>query len=52
MPFDWFTIAAQIVNFTILLWLLKRFLYRPILDGLDARELRLKKILEQANAKK
>lgn len=51
MPFDWFTIAAQIINFSILLWLLRRFLYRPILDGLDARELRLKTILDEANTK-
>lgn len=51
MPFDWFTIAAQIINFSVLLWLLRRFLYHPILDGLDARELRLKNILEEANTK-
>lgn len=51
MPFDWFTIAAQIINFAILLWLLRHFLYRPILDGLDAREQRLNKILEDANNK-
>lgn len=35
---DWITVAAQIVNFLVLIWLLKRFLYRPILDGIDARE--------------
>jgi F-type H+-transporting ATPase subunit b len=51
MPFDWFTIAAQIINFSILLCLLRRFLYRPILDGLDAREMRLTEILEEAKAK-
>jgi F-type H+-transporting ATPase subunit b len=38
---DWFTVAAQIINFLILAWLLKRFLYRPILDALDAREKRI-----------
>jgi F-type H+-transporting ATPase subunit b len=52
MPFDWFTIVAQCINFSILLWLLKRFLYQPILNGLDAREQRLKNVLEQANLKK
>ena len=51
MPFDWFTIAAQIINFSVLLWLLRRFLYQPILNSLDAREMRLKKVLEDANAK-
>lgn len=38
MSIDWITVGAQIVNFLVLIWLLKRFLYRPILDGIDARE--------------
>jgi len=38
MGVDWITVAAQVVNFLILIWLLKRFLYRPILDGIDRRE--------------
>ncbi|MCV2892098.1 F0F1 ATP synthase subunit B [Lentibacter sp. XHP0401] len=38
MSIDWITVAAQVVNFLVLVWLLKRFLYRPILDGIDARE--------------
>ena len=38
MSIDWVTVAAQLVNFLVLVWLLKRFLYRPILDGIDARE--------------
>ena len=38
MSIDWVTVLAQITNFLVLLWLLKRFLYRPILDGIDARE--------------
>lgn len=38
MSIDWITVAAQIVNFLVLIWLLKKFLYRPILDGIDARE--------------
>jgi F-type H+-transporting ATPase subunit b len=28
---DWFTFSAQILNFLLLLFLLKRFLYGPIL---------------------
>jgi F-type H+-transporting ATPase subunit b len=35
---DWFTIVAQIINFLILLFLLRRFLYRPILNAMDERE--------------
>jgi F-type H+-transporting ATPase subunit b len=38
MSIDWITVTAQIANFMVLIWLLKRFLYRPILDGIDARE--------------
>lgn len=38
MSVDWITVAAQIVNFLVLIWLLKRFLYKPILSGIDARE--------------
>jgi F-type H+-transporting ATPase subunit b len=38
MIHGWFTVVAQIINFVILVWLLKRFLYKPILDAIDARE--------------
>lgn len=38
MLIDWFTVAAQLVNFAILVWLLKRFLYRPVLAAMSARE--------------
>ncbi|AMN48001.1 ATP synthase subunit B [Steroidobacter denitrificans] len=38
MSIDWVTVVAQLLNFLVLVWLLKRFLYRPILDGIDARE--------------
>ena len=38
MLIDWFTVGAQIVNFVILVWLLKRYLYRPVRAAIDARE--------------
>ncbi|MCA8999530.1 MAG: F0F1 ATP synthase subunit delta [Planctomycetaceae bacterium] len=38
MRIDWFTFGAQIVNFLILVWLLKRFLYGPIITAMDQRE--------------
>ncbi|AXS84038.1 MULTISPECIES: F0F1 ATP synthase subunit B [Marinobacter] len=38
MSVDWVTILAQVGNFLVLVWLLKRFLYKPILNGIDARE--------------
>lgn len=51
MLIDWFTVIAQVVNFLILVWLLKHFLYRPILDAIDAREQRIAKELADAGAK-
>ena len=38
MSIDWLTVVAQIANFLLLVWLLKKFLYRPILNGIEARE--------------
>lgn len=52
MPFDWFTVCAQALNFLILVWLLKRFLYKPILNAIDARETRITKELADADSKK
>ena len=52
MLIDWFTIAAQALNFLILVWLMKRFLYKPILNAIDAREQRIAKELADAEAKK
>jgi F-type H+-transporting ATPase subunit b len=51
MLIDWFTVVAQLVNFLILVWLLKRFLYKPILNAIDAREQRIAKELADADAK-
>jgi len=52
MLIDWFTVAAQALNFLILAWLMKRFLYKPILDAIDAREKRVAAELADAAAKK
>ncbi|MGA7750564.1 MAG: F0F1 ATP synthase subunit B [Gallionella sp.] len=52
MLIDWFTVIAQAVNFLILVWLMKRFLYKPILNALDAREKRIAAELADADAKK
>ncbi|MGD0619970.1 MAG: F0F1 ATP synthase subunit B [Bryobacteraceae bacterium] len=49
---DWFTIVAQALNFLILVWLMKRFLYKPVLDAIDAREKRIAAELANADAKK
>jgi F-type H+-transporting ATPase subunit b len=41
MHIDWFVLFCQIVNFLILIFLLKHFLYGRILNAMDAREARL-----------
>ena len=51
MLIDWFTVGAQAVNFIILVWLLKRFLYKPILNAIDAREKRIATELAAAGAR-
>jgi F-type H+-transporting ATPase subunit b len=52
MLIDWFTVGAQVVNFVILVWLMKHFLYKPILNAIDAREKRIASELADANAKR
>jgi len=37
MQFDWLSFALQTINFVVLVWLLHRFLYRPVLAMIDAR---------------
>jgi F-type H+-transporting ATPase subunit b len=51
MLINWFTVIAQAVNFLILVWLLKRFLYKPILHAIDEREKGIATQLAQADAK-
>jgi F-type H+-transporting ATPase subunit b len=48
MQIDWLTVAAQIVNFLVLVWLLQRFLYRPITDAMARREERIEARLSEA----
>jgi|SaaInlV_120m_DNA_3_1039746.scaffolds.fasta_scaffold00070_26 F-type H+-transporting ATPase subunit b len=48
MQIDWLTVIAQIFNFLILVWLLKRFLYQPIIDAMSKREQRISEGLRQA----
>jgi F-type H+-transporting ATPase subunit b len=52
MLIDWFTVGAQVLNFIVLVWLLKRFLYKPILNAVDTREKLIAAELADAAAKK
>jgi len=51
MLIDWFTVGAQGINFLILVWLMKRYLYKPVLHAIDAREKRIAAELADANSK-
>ena len=52
MPIDWFTVFAQVINFLVLVWLLKRFLYKPILNAIDEREKGIARQFADAEAMK
>jgi len=47
---DWFKLGAQIVNFLVVLYLLNRFLFRPLLVRMDERSERIRTGLEDAEA--
>ena len=51
MLIDWFTVGAQVLNFVVLVWLMKRFLYQPVLDAIAAREKRIADQIAAAAAK-
>lgn len=51
MQLDGFTIVAQVVNFLILVALLKRFLYAPIIGAMQAREDHIAMRLDEAQEK-
>ena len=48
MEFDWTTFTLEIINFLILVWILKRFLYRPILGVIAQRRAGVEKMMADA----
>lgn len=51
MHFDWFIIVTLSISFIVILWLLKRFLYQPMINDLAEREQSTKAFLSLANDK-
>ena len=49
MQFDWWTLALQTANFAVLVWLLHRFLYQPLLHMIDARRAEIEKQYAEAH---
>ena len=50
MSFDWSTFTLEIINFIVLVWILKRLFYHPILDSIARRQAAIAKTLEDAKA--
>ncbi|MCB1942010.1 MAG: F0F1 ATP synthase subunit delta [Candidatus Accumulibacter sp.] len=48
MQFDWTTFVLEVLNFLVLVWILKRFLYQPVLTVLDSRQARIESEMAQA----
>src|SRR5690242_13371892 len=51
MLIDWFTVAAQIVNFLVLVALLRKFLWGRLVGAIDEREKRIAARLAEADEK-
>lgn len=47
---DWKLLIAQAVNFLILLWVLRRYAYKPILSALETRTKKIEQGLKDAEA--
>ena len=50
MQIDWTTLVLEIINFLVLVWILKRFLYRPVMEAIAARQQRVEGKLAEARA--
>jgi F-type H+-transporting ATPase subunit b len=47
---DWTTFLLEVINFLILVWVLKRFLYQPILNVIEKRRQKIEADMDQAAA--
>ncbi len=50
MEFDLTTFALEVLNFLVLVWLLKRFLYQPVLAAIERRQAETAKVIADAEA--
>lgn len=50
MGFSWVTFLAQIVNLFILVWLLKKFLYQPVLNAVEKRQREIQARIDNARS--
>lgn len=52
MQIDWWTLALQTINALVLIWLLSRFLFRPVADMIEARRAEARRLLDEAEARR
>ncbi|AOH87284.1 hypothetical protein AWL63_24355 (plasmid) [Sphingomonas panacis] len=52
MHIDWWTLALQAINVLILVWLLARFLYRPVMKVIADRQAAADALLSEAQSSK
>ncbi|SFC67097.1 F0F1 ATP synthase subunit delta [Tropicimonas isoalkanivorans] len=50
MTIDWWTLGLQTLNFLVLLWILKRFLFRPVSRIIEERQAAAHAALDEAEA--
>jgi len=50
MELNWSTVVLEIVNFLVLVWILKRFLYKPVLEMIARRQSGIEQNLNDAKA--
>lgn len=48
MELDWSTFLLQIINFLVLVWILNRFLYKPVLNVITDRKAAVEKTLAES----
>jgi F-type H+-transporting ATPase subunit b len=51
LELNWSTVVLEILNFLILVWILKRFLYQPVLDVVARRRAGIEKTLADAETR-
>lgn len=51
MELNWSTFVLEIINFLVLVWILKRFLYKPVLEVIARRRAGIEKTLTEAKDK-
>lgn len=52
MNINWSTVFFQIINFLIIVWILKKYLFKPVMSSMDSREKTIQdRLLEAKEAK-